>query len=69
MKDYHWCVTIHATIMWKIEMSILMPTKNDELEFPVMHEPEGVGLPVHEEDNDSDLDSCDNVDKYNVGDD
>lgn len=51
-------------------MPILKPTKNDELEFPdVMHESENVVLPINENDNGSDLDSCDNVDKYDVCDD
>ena len=52
------------------EMSILKPVPKEELEFlDVMHDSEEVVLPINEEDNDSDLDSCDNVDKCNVGDD
>ena len=69
MKDYSWRMSIYAHIMWKIEMSILKPTPKDELEFPdAMHDSENVVLAINDEDTDSDLDSCDNVDKCNVGD-
>ena len=64
MKDYHWCVCDNLCYDYvEIQMSILMPTQQDVLEFPdAMHESEIVVLPLNEDDNDSDLDSCDNVD-------
>lgn len=42
----------------------------EELELlDVVHDSAEVGLPINEQDDDSAFDSCDNVDKCNVGDD
>ena len=53
------CVTIYVAIMRKIEMSILLPTKEIDLEFPdTMHGSGSVVLRMNGVDNDCGLGSC-----------
>ena len=70
MKDYNRCMTIYATIMWKIEMSILLPTKGRSWKFLKFRKlcmtRSVLFYRFNDINKDSDLDSCDDGDKYNV---